>query len=363
MKRTPLYEEHLLNEAKLVPYGGFLMPLQYTSILQEHAAVRESAGLFDVSHMGEIEITGPGAAAFLDRLLTNDMLSLKPLRARYSPMCAQDGGVVDDVLVYCFSEQRYMMVVNAANIDTDFEHIQSACQGDKTVEIKNISDATAMIALQGPRSQGILARIAEHKALPERPYTFLPGQDVADIRCIVSRTGYTGEDGLELYVAPEQAQKLWRAVMEAGAPEGILPCGLGARDTLRFEACMPLYGHELTRTITPLMAGLNRFVKLEKQGDFIGKQALMASGAPGKCLIGLMMTDRGIARENSPVFDEQGERVGYITSGMRAPTLKKNLAMALIDAGSARQSAFLVEVRDRKLRAQRVDIPFYKRKK
>ena len=354
-KKTPLYDTHLALGGKMVDFGGWALPVQYSSILEEHKAVRERAGLFDVSHMGEIWVCGAGAFAFLQQLLTNDYTGLEPGRCRYSPMCYADGGTVDDVIVYKFTDTDYLVVVNASNTDKDYAWMrEQACAFD--VELTNSSAAYAQLALQGPRAADILAPLAQ-SALPEKNYSFVPEVFVANIPCIVSRTGYTGEDGFELYCAAEAAATLHAAILDAGKAYGLLPCALGARDTLRFEASMPLYGHEITKDISPREAGLNFAVKLDKEA-FTGKDALCAP--PARKRIGLKLIDRGIAREHMDVL-VNGEKVGETTSGSPAPTLGGNYAMAIVGASAGDAIEFEVVVRDRALKAERVKMPFYKR--
>jgi len=317
-KRTVLYEKHLENGGKMVPFAGYMMPVQYpTGVIAEHQAVRTAAGLFDVSHMGEVKLTGPGAFAALQKLLTNDMAGLAVVGCRYSPMCNEDGGVVDDLIVYRLGEADFLLVVNAANREKDVAWMRRWLPEDATLE--DISDSMAELALQGPNAEGILAGLVQGgaAALPEKSYTFVPRLTVAGTSCLVSRTGYTGEDGFELYCATADAPALWDALLAAGKNAGLIPCGLGARDTLRLEASMPLYGHEMDDTITPLEAGLPIFVKMDKP-DFIGKAALEKRGPITRRRTGLRVTGRGIAREGAPVYI--GDRqVGIVTSGTQLP--------------------------------------------
>ncbi len=356
-KHTPLYDLHLRLGGRLVEFGGWMLPVQYSGIKEEHSAVRERAGLFDVSHMGEFELSGPNALVFLQCALTNDFTSLAPGKIRYSPMCYEHGGTVDDLLVYCMGENQYVLVVNASRADADFEHLSLLAKEFQGVSLQNVSAAYAQIALQGPLAMGILAKVCN--SAPEKYYTFLH-DSVAGIPCIISRTGYTGEDGVELYCAADKAEALYMALKETGGSD-VLPCGLGARDTLRFECSMPLYGHELSESITPLEAGLGVFVKPQK-GEFIGKAALTA--APKRARAGLKMLERGIAREGYRVMDANGEDIGYITSGMFAPTTGENLAMALLaNPAPAIGETVSVVIREKPVRAEVVKMPFYKRQK
>ncbi|MGD9559768.1 MAG: glycine cleavage system aminomethyltransferase GcvT [Oscillospiraceae bacterium] len=362
-KKTPLYENHLAAGGKMVPFAGYSLPVQYPAgVLAEHRVVREKAGLFDVSHMGEVLLSGSGAMPFLQRLLTNDMHSLAVGGCRYSPMCNVQGGVVDDLIVYRLDEDRFWLVVNAANGEKDFAWMQKHA-GEGAV-LEDVSDAVAQLALQGPLAEGILAKLVPGGAagLPQRPYTFLQGVPVAEASCLVSRTGYTGEDGFELYAAPQDAPALWDAVLAAGKDGGLMPCGLGARDTLRLEAGMPLYGHEMDEDITPLEAGLGGFVKLAKP-DFIGRAAL-AAAPPARRRAGLQMTGRGIAREGAEVFGPGGQKVGQVTSGTQLPYVGFAGAMALLQLEHTAPGTQLeVDVRGRRVAAQVVEMPFYKRKR
>lgn len=355
-KRTPLYDSHLALGAKMTDFGGWALPVQYSSILEEHKAVRERAGLFDVSHMGEIFVKGAGAFAYLQNLLTNDLTTLRDGGCRYSAMCYEDGGTVDDVLVYKYHDGEYLIVVNAGNTEKDALWMHEQAAGFDC-EVINASAEWAQLALQGPLAHTLLAPLCG-AALPEKNYTFVPELLVCGIPALVSRTGYTGEDGFELYCTARHAQELHAALMKAGEASGLLPCGLGARDTLRFEASMPLYGHELTKEITPLEAGLSFAVKLNKEA-FIGKSALEAS--PTRKRIGLKLLDRGIAREHMDVL-LNGSIVGFTTSGSPAPTLGGNYVMALVSSEAAEAQNFSILVRGRALMAQAVPMPFYKRK-
>ncbi|SMC49655.1 glycine cleavage system aminomethyltransferase GcvT [Papillibacter cinnamivorans] len=358
-RKTPLYECHLERGGKIVPFAGYLLPVQYeTGVIKEHLAVRTACGLFDVSHMGEFTLRGKGALDVLQRLLTNDFRGMEDGHARYSPMCNESGGTVDDLLVYRFSGEHYMLVVNASNRDKDFAWIRDRLFGDCVLE--DISDTVAQLALQGPEAEAILKPLAD-SPLPEKYYTFTLKADVGGVSCLVSRTGYTGEDGFELYCAPGDAPALWNLLLRAGEGRGVIPCGLGARDTLRLEAAMPLYGHELREDITPREAGLGIFVKMDKP-DFVGRAALEKAGIPSRKRVGLRVTG-GIARENCPVFSD-GAPVGFTTSGTHCPYLGYAVAMALVPRAVSEPGRVLeVEVRGRRLRAEIVPLPFYSRKK
>jgi aminomethyltransferase len=363
-KKTPLYETHVKAGGKIVEFGGWLLPVQYADgIIAEHKAVRNQAGLFDVSHMGEILVEGPEALPFLQKLLTNDFSDLTNEQVRYSPMCYPDGGVVDDLLVYQLTKTKYILVVNAANTDKDWDWMNQEAKGFK-LELTNLSSKMAELALQGPKALTILHKLTNAPIRNLGYYYFIPKTTVAGKPVMLSRTGYTGEDGFEIYCEPEDAAELWTALMEAGKEEGLVPAGLGCRDTLRFEACMPLYGHEMSDRITPLMAGLGSFVKLDKP-DFNGKAALKAQkeqGLPAR-IMGVELTGRGVARAGFPVKSE-GKVIGHITTGSPAPTLGKNMGLALIDTAYAKVgSAIAVDIRGRDVAALIVKKPFYKRAK
>ncbi len=356
LRKTPLYETHIALGGRMVDFGGWALPVQYASIVEEHKAVRERCGLFDVSHMGEVEVSGKDAFAYLQKLLTNDITTMTPGRCRYSMVCYDDGGTVDDVLVYKYAEDNYLLVVNAGNTQKDVEWFQSHVFGD--VKVIDHSPEYAQLALQGPLFTDVLNAAGVKGELPQKNYTFVEKTEVGGIACMVSRTGYTGEDGVELYCAAKDGPALHAKLMEAGKAFGLLPCALGARDTLRFEAGMPLYGHEMDATVTPMETGIGFAVKLNKD-DFIGKAALTAPAT--RMRIGLKLEERGVMREHCPVYIGERE-VGHITSGMPVPGLEGSYAMALVNADRAQEAEFLVEVRGKKLKAMRVDIPFYKRK-
>lgn len=355
-KKTPLFERHQALEGKIVPFAGYLLPVQYPAgVIAEHKAVRAAAGLFDVSHMGEALLEGPDAVANLDRILTNRFGDLKVGGARYAIMLYENGGAVDDLIVYRRGEQAFLLVLNASNKDKDIAWIADHITGDVT--FRDISDSVAQVALQGPDSGAVLTRLVSGECLPEKYYTFTEHVQVAGVECLVSRTGYTGEFGYELYMAPEGAVAVWDALLSAGA----VPCGLGARDTLRLEAGMPLYGHELSAELDPLTAGLGFAVKLDKD-DFIGKRALLDRGTPAKVRVGLRVTGRGIVREHEPVFIA-ADQVGETTSGTHCPTLGVGCAMAYLDrAHSEVGTQVEVEVRGRRVTAEVVPLPFYKAK-
>ncbi|MGE5558017.1 MAG: glycine cleavage system aminomethyltransferase GcvT [Bacillota bacterium] len=361
--KTPLYDIHIKYGGRIVEFGGWLLPVQYSGILEEHRAVRTAAGLFDVSHMGEMTVAGREAFDFLQHLVTNDLTGMRPGRARYSPVCYEDGGTVDDVLVYMVDDGHFMLVVNASNTAKDHAWILEQSKRFDCI-VENISGETAELSLQGPASVNILQRMIPFDLAAMKYYTFVEKVEIGGFPVLLSRTGYTGEDGFEIYCAPVCAAALWEMIMEEGRHYGIKPAGLGARDTLRLEAGMPLYGHELSEEITPLEAGLDKFVKLEKTG-FIGRESLlsMMRDGPVRRLAGLEMLERGIPRHGCPVWDEN-RVIGIITSGSYAPTLDKNIALALLESAYARPgSGVMVEIRDKRLGAVTVDKLFYKRGK
>lgn len=365
LKRTPLYATHKRLGARMVPFGGWEMPVQYTSVLEEHRAVREAVGLFDVSHMGEFEVTGSGALALIQRVGTNNAAKLAVGQAQYSLMCRENGTVVDDILVYRLGEERYWLVVNAGNTEKDWAWVNQAREtlAAPDCTLRNISAEVAQIALQGPAAQRVLQPLVG--AVPLEGIGFyhaLTGVVVAGVKTLVlSRTGYTGEDGFELYCRAADAPALWDALMAAGAEAGIRACGLGARDTLRFEARLPLYGHELSDEITPYEAGLGFFVKLKKGDDFIGREALAALKEQGvaRKLVGLAMVGRGIPRQGYEVA-YQGQVVGRITTGSFAPTLNQNLGLAYVPSELAAVGTELdVLIRGKAVPARVVETPFY----
>ncbi|NLC32544.1 MAG: glycine cleavage system aminomethyltransferase GcvT [Clostridiales bacterium] len=360
-QKTPLYDLHLRLSGKMVPFAGYLLPVQYaTGVIAEHNAVRTACGLFDVSHMGEILFSGKDALNALQELLCNDMSAMDIGRVRYSPICNEQGGVVDDLVCCRMDENRYLLVVNAANKDKDFAWFKNYARGD--VKIEDISDQYAQLALQGPKATDVLSKLIDVQKLPVKYYTFIDGLKIAGVDCLVSRTGYTGELGYELYCQPQKALQLAEALLQAGKEFGLIPCGLGARDTLRLEAGMPLYGHEMSDAITPYEAGLGLFVKMEKP-YFIGKEALLTKNPPARIRIGLELIDRGIAREHNDIYKDE-LLIGETTSGTMAPYLSKAIAMAMVQKKYAVLGDVVdIDVRGKKLKAKIVELPFYKRAK
>ncbi|MBQ9424995.1 MAG: glycine cleavage system aminomethyltransferase GcvT [Erysipelotrichaceae bacterium] len=358
--KTPLYDAHVKLGGRIVPFAGYLLPVQYEGVIAEHMAVREKAGLFDVSHMGEITFKGKGALASLNHLLTNDFTNMPLGKVRYAVMCYEDGGTVDDLLVYKFGEEDYYIVVNASNRHKDFEHMKKNILPD--TEIEDISDSVAQVALQGPKARDIMLKLMKEEDIPEKYYTAKRDVDIAGMNCLISYTGYTGEAGYEIYTANENAEKLWNTILEAGEEFGLIPCGLGARDTLRLEASMPLYGHEMDETITPLETGLDFGVKMNKE-EFIGKKAMEEKGEPKICRVGLRIIDKGVLREHQDVYVGD-EKIGHTSSGTFSPLLKTSIAMALIDKKYADIGTVVeVDVRGRRLKAEVVEMPFYSRKR
>jgi aminomethyltransferase len=357
--RTPLYDAHRGLGARLIAFAGWEMPLSYTGVTEEHRAVREHCGLFDVSHMGEVELRGPGAAALCQRLTVNDVHRLRIGDAQYSLLCNERGGVLDDLLVYRLGEARFLLIVNAANTPQDLAWIQAHAGSD--VEVVDRSAELALLALQGPEAEVALRTLTPLPLPALRPFTFLEGP-VAGMPVLVSRTGYTGEDGFELLADAAAAPALWEAVLAAVRRRGGLPVGLGARDTLRLEAGLPLCGSDMDETTTPLEAGLAWVVKLDK-GEFIGREVLAAqqrAGVPRR-LCGLTLDEPGVPRHGYPVWRD-GEAVGTITSGAKSPTLDACIGLAYLTAGAtARGTAVGVEIRGRRIPAHVVERPFYRR--
>ncbi|MER0448422.1 glycine cleavage system aminomethyltransferase GcvT [Streptomyces sp. NPDC006711] len=368
---TSLDALHRSLGATMTDFAGWDMPLRYGSERDEHNAVRTRAGLFDLSHMGEITVTGPEAMKALNYALVGNIATIGVGRARYTMICQEDGGIVDDLIVYRLGETEYMVVANAGNAQIVLDAITERAAGFDA-EVRDDRDAYALIAVQGPESPGILKSVTDADLDGLKYYAGLPGT-VAGVPALIARTGYTGEDGFELFVAPEHAERLWRALTEAGADAGLVPCGLSCRDTLRLEAGMPLYGHELTTALTPFDAGLGRVVKFEKDGDFVGRAALEAAaekaGAnPPRKLVGLIAEGRRVPRAGFAVVaagGAGGETVGEVTSGAPSPTLGKPIAMAYVDAAYAEPgtAGVGIDIRGTHEPYEVVALPFYKRQK
>ena len=361
MRKTPLNAAHRASGAKMVPFGGWDMPVEYSGLISEHMAVRKAAGLFDVSHMGEFEVEGPGALAFLQRVTANNVAKLVDGQAQYSAFPMPNGASVDDVIVYRRAADRYLLVVNAGNIEKDFRWLQE--QGPQDVDLKNRSDAYALIALQGPRAAEILQPLTALDLAGLKYYHFADAE-VDTYPVTVSRTGYTGEDGFEIFAQPVHVEAFWKRLLDAGGEKGLVPAGLGARDTLRLEARMCLYGQDMDETTTLIEAGLGWIVSLdEAKGDFPGRAVLAEqkkNGAPRK-LVGFEVTGRGIARHGYPVLVHDA-RVGEVTSGTYAPFLQKNIGLCYVPATRAAVGTELaIDIRERKVPARVVPTPFYKR--
>ncbi|MFJ8229089.1 glycine cleavage system aminomethyltransferase GcvT [Streptomyces sp. NPDC094448] len=366
-RRTALDALHRSLGATMTDFAGWDMPLRYASEREEHQAVRSRAGLFDLSHMGEITVSGPQAAALLDYALVGNISTVGPGRARYTMICREDGGILDDLIVYRTGDTEYLVVANAGNAQTVLDALAERAAGFDA-EVRDDRDAYALIAVQGPEAPGILKSVTDADLDGLKYYAGLPGT-VAGVPALIARTGYTGEDGFELFVAPEHAEGLWRALTEAGADAGLVPCGLSCRDTLRLEAGMPLYGHELTTALTPFDAGLGRVVKFEKEGDFVGRKALeaaaeRAASAPPRTLVGLVAEGRRVPRAGYPVVAD-GAVIGEVTSGAPSPTLGKPIAMAYVDAAHAAPgtAGVGVDIRGAHEPYEVVALPFYRRQK
>jgi aminomethyltransferase len=364
LKRTPLFEVYKEYGGKTIDFGGWELPVQFSSIKEEHEAVRTRAGLFDVSHMGEVIVTGPDSLNYLQKMLTNDISKIKTGGAQYNAMCYENGGTVDDLLVYKLEDNHYLLVVNASNIDKDYKWLEDRLEGNVTID--NLSEKMAQLALQGPIAEKVLQKLAGDSDLSG--IGFFKFQQEVKLNgkvALVSRTGYTGEDGFEVYCDSSDAVELWKAILSAGEEEGVIPCGLGARDTLRFEATLALYGQELSPEITPLEAGIGFAVKLNKEADFIGKEALKQQKEQGasRKLVGIEMIDRGIPRHGYPVYKGE-ELIGEVTTGTQSPSLKKNIGLVLIkNEHAVLESELEVEIRGKRLKAKVVSTPFYKREK
>jgi len=355
-KRTVLFESHLKLGARMTVFGGFEMPVQYSGIIEEHRAVRSNAGVFDLSHMGEFEVSGPRALNLLNRAFTNLATAIREGRAQYTIMCAEDGGVVDDLIIYRLGAEKYLLCVNASNVDTDREWLIDLNRAIGA-DFRDLSDETALVAIQGPASVATVSRMADF-AIGKVPRFGVQCGGIAGVRCVAARTGYTGEDGFEIFVGPARAEQLFHALLDANAK----PCGLGARDTLRLEAALPLYGHELDRRTSPLEAGLASFVK--SGHDFVGETALARQRDAGvrKRLVGLITQDaRTIARQGYRVFSGEKE-IGVVTSGTFAPTANRPIAMAYVafDTNLSPGAEAQVEVRNRRVAARITALPFYR---
>ncbi|MBL1101422.1 glycine cleavage system aminomethyltransferase GcvT [Streptomyces coffeae] len=367
-RRTALDALHRALGATMTDFAGWDMPLRYGSERDEHNAVRTRAGLFDLSHMGEITLTGPQAGQALDHALVGHLSALAVGRARYTMICDSEGGILDDLIVYRLADEEFMVVANASNAQVVLDALTERASGFEAA-VRDDREAYALIAVQGPESPGILKSLTDADLDNLKYYAGLPGT-VAGVSALIARTGYTGEDGFELFVAPDDAERLWQALTEAGAPVGLVPCGLSCRDTLRLEAGMPLYGHELTTSTTPFDAGLGRVVKFEKAGDFVGREALQAAARqaesePPRTLVGLIASGRRVPRAGYPVVGPDGTVIGEVTSGAPSPTLGKPIAIAYVDAEHAvpGTEGVGVEIRGTREPYEVVALPFYRRER
>lgn len=355
-ERTPLYDEHVHLGAQMTNFGGWVMPLQYSSIREEHRAVRDAVGLFDLSHMGELRVMDESLA---QRVVTRDLTRLRTGRIQYAMLCNDAGGIIDDVLVYAVADGGYLMVVNAGNQDADFDWIQAHASHGRDPAL-NVGRDWSLIGVQGPRAVGLVQRLTKSELGGMKYYAFIEGK-VADVACVISRTGYTGEDGFELFCGNEDAVRLWRALLEEGQADGIRPAGLGARDTLRLEAGMRLHGNDIDASTNPLEAGLDWTLSLDK--DFIGRDAIVQARQRGltRVLVGFKMLDRSIPRHGYAVLDN-GQRVGTVTSGNVSFTLGYNIGMAYVPLTLAEPGTrFGVDIRGTAAPAEVVALPFYKR--
>ena len=362
LKRTPLHDVHVSIGARMVDFAGWHMPVQYTGPIEEHLSVRSAAGLFDVSHMGEFEILGQGAISLLQRITTNDVSKLADNQAQYSCLTNENGGVIDDLLVYRINADHFLLVVNASNSEKDFNWIKKHAN-EAGVEANDTSEGYALIALQGPRSEQILQEVTDHM-LDRIPYYWSQRVNVDNVDCRVSRTGYTGEDGFEIFCRPDDARHLWNRLLVTGKELGLLPCGLAARNTTRLEAGYRLWGNDMDENTTPLEAGLGWIVKLDK-GEFVGREALLRQKAEGlkRKLVGFEMLDKAPARDGYDVV-VNGNVVGKVASGSPAPFLKKNIGFAYVPIEySANGTEIAIQVRNREVAARVVPTPFYKREK
>jgi aminomethyltransferase len=369
LRRTALNATHRAHKAKMVDFGGWDMPVQYSGLIAEHMAVRTGVGVFDVSHMGDIQLRGPNSLAAVQKLLMNDASKLQVGQAHYSAMLTPEGTFVDDVVLHKLGENDFLIVINAGTREKDISWVRKVIGGMSGVHIMDVSDYYTQLAIQGPRAKDTLAKLTGVDLTPIKNYWFTWGTVCGCHNVLIARTGYTGEDGFEIYIPSDEptSSRVWGEVLEAGAEFGILPCGLGARNTLRLEAAMALYGHEISDTINVFEANLGRYCKLDKGTDFVGKDALekvQAAGGPARKLVGLEMVDRGIGRDGYPVLTLDGQKIAEVTSGSPSPFLKKNIALAYVPVEyTAVGTEVAVEIRGALNRAVVVPTPFYKRAK
>jgi len=369
LRTTALNARHRAHKAKMVDFGGWDMPVEYGGLISEHMAVRTAVGLFDVSHMGDIQLRGPGSLAAVQKLLMNDASKLQVGQAHYSAMLYENGTFVDDVVLHKLSDNDYLIVINAGTREKDVEWVRKTIGHLPSVHINDFSDFYTQLAIQGPKAEALLQKLTDTDLSVIKNYWFTWGKVCGLYNVMIARTGYTGEDGFEIYIPSDVAtsERVWNEVLEAGAEFGIVPCGLGARNTLRLEAAMALYGHEISDTINVFEAGLGRYCKMDKGTEFVGMAALQAvqtAGGPTRKLVGLEMVERGIGRDGYPVCALSGERIGEVTSGSPAPFLKKNIALAYVPvAYSTIDTEVAVEIRGGLVKAKVVPLPFYKKPK
>ncbi len=366
LRRTALFATHKAMGAKMVDFGGWEMPVQYAGLVAEHNAVRSAVGVFDVSHMGCIQLRGPGTLAAVQKLLMNDASKLQIGQAHYSAMLTPEGTFVDDVVLHKLSDNDYLIVINAGTREKDIQWVRKTVGQMPSVHINDYSDLYTQIAIQGPKAKDTLQKLTDTDLSTIKNYWFTWGKVAGLYNVLIARTGYTGEDGFEIYVPSDvpTSEMVWKAVFEAGEEFGIQPAGLGARNTLRLESSMALYGHEISDTINVFEARLNRYCKLDKEADFVGKTVLSEIEQPGRELVGLVMVDRGVARDGYPVRTLEGELIGVVTSGSPSPTLKVNIAMAFVPVCEAvHGNEVAVEIRGALVKAKVVATPFYKRAK
>jgi aminomethyltransferase len=369
LRRTSLHATHHSHKARMVDFGGWDMPVQYEGLVAEHMAVRTGVGIFDVSHMGDIQLRGPNSLAAVQKLLMNDASKLQVGQAHYSAMLYPNGTFVDDVVLHKLGENDWLIVINAGTREKDVRWVRSVLGGMSGVHVTDVSDYYTQIAIQGPKAQATLQKLTSVDLAPIKNYWFTWGQVCGCHNVLIARTGYTGEDGFEIYIPADEptSARVWGEVLAAGAEFGIVPCGLGSRNTLRLEAAMALYGHEISDTINVFEANLERYCKLEKGADFVGRDALMdvqKAGGPVRRLVGLEMIERGIGRDGYAVLALDGKRIGEVTSGSPAPFLKKNIALAYVPVSFAEVGTEVgVEIRGQLVKAVVVPTPFYKRPK
>jgi aminomethyltransferase len=357
-KKTALFNAHQRCEGKVIDFAGWALPVQYEGIIPEHEAVRNNAGLFDVSHMGEVEVKGPQAFDFVQNLVTNDVSTMQDNQVMYALMCYPDGGTVDDLLVYKFNNEFFYLVINASNVGKDYQWMLDN-KNNYNVELKNVSEEVSEVALQGPKAQEILQKLTDTNLDNVKFFYCQRDVVVAGVKCLVSRTGYTGEDGFEIYASNQDIETVWDNLIEAGKDMGLKPCGLGCRDTLRFEATLPLYGNEISKDVSPLEAGLGMFVKLNKE-NFIGKDALVKQKEEGlkRKTVGFELLDKGIPRHGYEVMAD-GKIIGAVTTGYMAPTVKKSIGLALIDAAYAElETPIEIVIRNKPLKAKVISKKF-----